>query len=217
MKLARLLIILSCCALLLSACDKKQLESHSPQLDDSSDLSGMVMIEDSVNITSYTEYLLYLQFADLPDGFVTYEDYSHLGSFKSFTGVFDVFAQYTQYRYCLVDGSGTELILWVYHDKYEAPEHTLTSTPNPSNMRYLNNEDKGYYLHGDLGYHYIAGGLYNLVWQIGNVSLMLEAKSPTTTERGSSYPNNESTVFGKLLNIQDKTPEEVWKLLTTGE
>lgn len=168
-----------------------------------------------ISIESYDQYLVHIQEAPLPSDFLSYEEISHLGEFKSFVAYRNPITDiYSEYHYSIIDSSGIELFFSAFHyDKFAAPIHSVTSEVDLNNMRVLNSEEQGGYLVGELQYYYIQGKLNYLEWKINDVTFQLDANCKSTNNVSANYPVDKTTVFGQLLDIQDKTAEEIMRIL----
>lgn len=179
-----------------------------------SDSMGLIL---NTSFSSYEEYLEFIGTSTLPECFTTYNQLSHWGNFKSFTcnliretGVYSNNNHY----YSVIDHTGLLFTIGILPGKDEPLVHSVSATPNLSDMRRLNSNETGLYRYGDVYYHYINGEIYCIKWEIDGVQFYV--RPHYFWMEIEYYPYVETTVFGKLMNIQNRTTEEVLQLVLNG-
>lgn len=151
----------------------------------------------------YSDYLSFVETADLPEGFIHYEMLSQFGEYSYFAVLANLAIEdINKYLYCfkdekyiMDDGSCGELALYVDH-KNEAFENTI-SGGNLEDMRLLDTDESGSVIQSGIQYNYISGKLRSMKWKVDGVTYTL-AGDPLL----SDYPIDSSGVVGKLLNVQ---------------
>ena len=152
-----------------------------------------------LTLETYDEYVEFIESAQLPAGFLAYEDISLLGEFKSFVCLSEArLNDFSSCMYSLIDESQSEFVLYVDIDSQETvPLESTVTAVNNSNMRFLvDSTDTGYYIVSEMKYQYVRGRLLSISWFKGNVRYTLSGDLHT-------YPENvTATAVAKLLDLQ---------------
>ena len=218
----KLTYLLLCIGLLLAGCaGNATLESttHSTPTTEllvpTGNYSDAMSIKAGTGFHDYDEYKEFIGSNPLPKGFVSYDSLSHFGVFRGFTcSYFDGRYETNRHYYTVVDSTGLAFAIGVLPDNETPLLSSVTAVPDLSDMRRLGSNETGVYRYGDVIYQYHSGEIYCIKWQIDDVMLYLRPQHSEMVD--GYYPYVETTVFGKLMNIQDKTPEEVMQLVLNG-
>lgn len=206
-----LTVLLLVFAVLISACGSSA---------DAPETTGSEIIQPNVErplftISSYDEYLEFLESTDLPDDFVTYDSIAHWGSFNFFVFLswydWEGLYPYSTYVYNIIDCNGVTLCVEISHNTdndSQNPENIIT-TVNPADMRRLSTDDTGIYEISGIKYDYFLGDLFAILWRENGVNYSVGL---ATLLR--DHPDDFSSRLGQLLNIEGKTGEDLWSLLT---
>lgn len=152
-----------------------------------------------LNLETYEEYLNFIGKAELPAEFVTYEEISHLGEFKSFVCLSEArLNNFSSCMYTLFDESQREFLLYVDIGSQETiPSESTVTAVNGSNMRSLvNSTDSGSFVVSGIEYKYLGGKLHTISWFKDNVRYKL-------FDSLGDYPESTTTTaVAKLLNLE---------------
>lgn len=206
-----LTVLLLVFAVLISACGSSA---------DVPETTGSEIIQPNVcrplfTISSYDEYLEFLESTDLPDDFVTYDSIAHWGSFRSFVFLswydWEGLYPYSTYVYNIIDCNGVNLMIRICHnsDNDSLSAENIITTVNPADMRRLSTDDTGVYDISGIKYRYFYGDLTVIKWNENGVTY-----SVGITSALCDHPDDFSSRLGQLLNIEGKTGEDLWSLLT---
>ena len=154
-----------------------------------------------IGFHTYEEYLVGIKDLDLPDNFIHYESISHLGAFDYFA-IYNLDGQESQYVYDLQVNNEFQISLTIDHSFDNTPvDCFFVRNVNKINLRDLHGFDLGpspasakhVFHHGELIYIYRDLELRQIQWAQGGFSFTIGGWLYL-------YPENESTVIGKLLN-----------------
>lgn len=167
-----------------------------------------------LTIESYDEYRSFLKETKLPEDFVTYSDLSHFGEFDVFVRLCSPLDDYSSYMYGFIDACDYKSVISV--DRvYETPAY-IGKYPlldagqlNLSDMRTLPSGENGRYVIGNITYWYISGKLSSIRWHQDGMYFQLSVSDP----RFAEYPLDTNTTIAKLLNIQNKSADELTVIL----
>ena len=168
----------------------------------------------SLTLESYDEYQSFLRETKLPKDFVTYSDLAHFGEFDIFVRTCQPYENYNSYMYGIIDECDYDLTIYVDRE-YETPEY-ITNYPlldisqiNPSDMRNISSGVNGRYVISDITYWYISGTLTSIRWNHDGIYFGLCNFGPNF----QGYPLDADTTVAKLLNIADKSGNELHNIL----
>ena len=176
-------------------------ETQSAQSEkDTNDFSGEVdtpIIDVALlTISSKEEYVDFLNSNQLPADFVSHNKISAIGDFKRLVILSDAYNNdYSSYMYTLIDSKGYKATLYVDHKEEDLNLTNAVSNVNKTDMRFLSDTNKGFYLYNDIAYNYVSGKLLSIVWEHHDVTYTLCGKMLLF-----DYPLTDSTFIGKMLN-----------------
>lgn len=157
-------------------------------------------------IEEYNEYLKLVESQVLPDAFVKYEAISGFGDFSSLVILSDFRNdEYSTYMYSLIDQTDTMLNIYIEHEKEKATSSKIISETvvNKKDLRVISSNDTGKFETEGITYTYVSGELLTVSWKDGNITYTIsyDTKNDDITQK----PINDTTMFGKLLNIETAT------------
>lgn len=148
-----------------------------------------------VMIPSQKEYIQFLETQD--DPVLTLEALQQLGSFESFTRVYNAERACAVYRYILKDAQGNLLFLFIeppyFADFYETPSVELLEG---SDLRHIPEEDFVHLRHNGFVFHYNHGKLYQIDWEQNGRKFSLGLASAKDL---GDLSIEETNLMGRLL------------------
>ncbi len=151
-----------------------------------------------LSFESLDKYESFIEATALPKNFVSYEKFSQLGKFDDMVFLSDAYnGDYSSSLYTLIDDVA-EVALYVDmvpRTDVEMSQDYILNTAFDDDMRHLSADISGCYVHEGLTYRYISGELLSITWQSEGVTYTLCGNSML-----GKYPQNSTTVVGKLLN-----------------
>ena len=153
-------------------------------------------------LSSYEEYLKYIQSHRIPTYFVQYEDLAEFGDFDCLMFWEDldhVQYQYYEYGFCEGDDGLPSLSVTISHAERKEAERTVLSSKTSADMRTCDlNVSANYYI-GDIEYGYILGNLHWITWNSGGITF-----TATCRTNFNEYAGNNA-IINKLLNRDTAT------------
>jgi hypothetical protein len=214
-KTINILLILICVALFFAACNKQN-DVEISISDTSSSITVTTPTDATVDaivtpnveeplltIESYSEYVSFLEYTDLPDQFVSYDMIAQFGAFDSFVCLTDArYGDYSSYMYNLVDvaADDADIVLYVDQDgsTIDTSQQTALKGVNTENMRCLSTEESGAFISNGIEYYYVNGLLLSIKWQVEDTLFTLSGRGLL-----DGYPQEAvSTPIGNMMNIQ---------------
>lgn len=204
----KLTIIILLCSICLTICACNMNVLDGVNSSDSTEINTNALPKETVKpnegerpiltFESENEYKKFLNLAELPADFVSYDEIVAIGAFKGVVFLSDAYANdYSSYMYSLVDFEGFEITLYVDHSEEALSTANSVSKVNKANMRLLSDTSSGVYVSGNIKYQYVSGELLSISWENQNINYTLCASGAPML---SDYPPAESTFVGKLFD-----------------
>lgn len=160
-----------------------------------------------IKIKDYDEYLSFIQNiddAEIAKIFVCYDTISHFGAFSYFHWYGD-----GTYSYTLEDSAGYYMSLNIHSHNVSFGTSFSEAEVNPADMRSIDTLGGCYVIDG-IRYSYYGysqqAKLMSIQWKDNKHAYSL------ASVHFDKHPLDDS-VLGQLLNIEDKTAEELWALI----
>lgn len=191
------LVIVMCLCILLISGNNRYFGDNTLSNNKNTDYSRMDKYVFTVD--SYYDYLNFIHSSELPDDFVYYDDICVLGDFVDFICMSDArIGDFSHYLYTIKDEEKFEITLYIEDaDSRETIEMEPISIADPQNMRTVVSTLPVMYEYEGIRYTYVEGKLNSVKWQNDEWAYSVYVDDPCLGE----YPNNSSTIVGKLLNL----------------
>ena len=165
--------------------------------------------------SDYHEYLNFLETWELPDHFIPASKFLHFGEFACFVLVGDSATKhmFTEYLYTYTDVNNLHIFIGIDHETPSLPGGFTARAlddrrMNLSDMRTLTGPDSGHYTIYGITYEYLYGNLFNIILENDGVNYVISA------DQLCDYPLDPATPLAQLLNIQNKTEDELYAIFT---